>query len=353
MAKGYRAVAISPRTGKPLEKPRKGQKVIPGIIGPRGKVTKLSVVPQDYLQRDFDGLTRQVQDTVGGNYIIQEQLTRKAIRDRQGRIMRHTTGPKKGKSVYQTKITYPQPARRQKPVLFTRGTKRREIGIGYIKGNYRSVAKAGRLTLAKVTPEAPPVKITITGPTIKSALEKLQIDTSFKEIQKAGKDHILYYSVLLKIEKPDGSVSYIPTTGANIPQPFTSVNNQIIDGKSRAMGRQGLEKPSNLYSQLGTSIRTALLSQNFRYTRPQVLEKFEAEENRVIDKMKQQGVDEDVIEEYENVKDRLTHPNYYATRAQIMGTDKNKKLTQVTGDYKITAFIKFDIGVAVGGKKRK
>ena len=69
--------------------------------------------------------------------------------------------------------------------------------------------------------------------------------------------------------------------------------------------------------------------------------------------MKRQGVDDDVIDEYENVKDRLTRPSYYATKAQIMGTDKKKKLTQVTGDYKITANIKFDIGVSVGSRKKK
>jgi len=166
-------------------------------------------------------------------------------------------------------------------------------------------------------------------------------------MKKAGKDQILYYSVLLKIVDPSGKVTWIPTSGSSIPIDFNPSLKTIamIEGKRRTMAKAGLEKASSLHSRLAHSIRLALFSSNFRLTRPEMLDKIEQKEQKIIDKMEKQNVSEEVIELYENAKYKIKTPPFYASEAQVMG--EKPGLTQITDNYDVTAYVKFDIGAKV------
>lgn len=294
----YRIVAISPKTKKVLKRPRQYQEVIPALKGPAGSLKPLNKFTQKYFKGDFERLNKLLENTAGGNFILYEQKTPTIARDKKtgeklyqtesyykkikGKKKKFTRykldADKKKIPLYKIKITSPKWSKAQRPLLYVKGRARRELDIGFKRGHKRLARTKEKIHLAKPN-QLRPIAIQLKGPTIKSALQQLQLNATLKQIKNA--EDGLYYSVVIVIKDPSGKITRIPISDSWFPKPKGKTrNNKPIEGflpdsatymkipgftRYPAM-RQKLGTVSNLHSKIAWSIRRALMSQGYQFT---------------------------------------------------------------------------------------
>lgn len=317
-------VVINLKTGKPYKGiPRKKTNVQYAIQGPRGGLKLLRKEPQEFFKSDLDGLNQAIQNTGGKNFIVYEQKTRKNSKE-----FKKDGTPKK-----LTKITFAQPRRSQKPVLYVRGSRQRDLDLGFKQGNYKRARTMRKLIIAKPNVYKP-YHIILKGKTIKQALDGLQVDV---DVQRMLKNHLgLYYSVIVKITTPSGEIIRVPANGSHLKKllesiPITAGNENVdldrsgnriildnhlaLPNEPRALAYKeavhvdGSGIVANLQAKLSTSIRYAIKSVGYRFTSLKVLQQYAAKGKSVM-----QMNDVDV-----------------------------KNLKQITSKYTVELFVKFEV----------
>jgi len=274
-----RVVPINLRTGKPYKRiPKKNTNVQYAVLGPRGGISILRKEPQKFYKSDLTGLNESIKNTQGKNFVVYEQKTR------QVKIT------KKGKKVYQTKLTYAQPRRKQQPFLYIKGKKQRALDIGFKTGNYQKSRQMRKLLIAQPN-KAVPIHLILEGKTIKDALDGLQVNVNIADMLKHGQG--LYYSMIIKIVQPDGSVIKIPVNSSHKVDGFEKFpqdrSYMILPGeKKRSIAMRNpihsVDSPgliANLQSKMSTSIRYAIKSVGYRFTSLTVLKKFSNQDKQV------------------------------------------------------------------------
>lgn len=306
MSQPYRIVPINPKSGKEVKRPRQYQEILLALKGPRGGLKVVSKDTQKYFKGDFERLNKLVGKSEGGNVILYNEKTPQIKRDEKGRklyqtktVIKTVKGKKKkvkefkldkdGHKIplYKLKITTARPSRQQKPVLYIKGKAKRDLDIGFKRGHKRIAISKERLFLAKPN-TLKPLAIRVKGPTIKYALQQLQLDATLEDIKKANTG--LYYSIVITIKNPQGEITRIPISDSWFPmkngedelrKPIEGfLDNQVsymnIPGfKSYPAMKQRLSTVSNLHSKIAFSVRRALMTQGYRFTSMATLKQIE------------------------------------------------------------------------------
>lgn len=340
MSQKSKVVAVSVRTGKPIKSPRRGQKVTYSVIGPRGGVKTLSTTPQAFYKTDLKKLNQIVQNSNTGNYQIYEQTTRKILRDKKGRPILG----KSGETLKQVKITGANPKRKQRPVLYKKGKKVRELSFAFQKGNYQTVKAIRDMQLVKLrTPKRQNImQFRLKGNTIKQALSGLEVDVNFKQLAQAKRG--LYYNILIQVVHPDKTVTWIPSNASWIPidEPIDGFAddrfaNFKIDGKNYHAMTKEVGKIADLKTDMSRSIRLALKDKGIRYTSPAVLNQIaQREEVRIAHMENAVDADKNAVV-IEGAKKSL------AGLFDLNGTNPRDLNTQITGKYRVYLYVQFEV----------
>jgi len=337
MPNGYGVVPLNPKTGKVIRTPRREQAVIFAVRGPRGGITKLSKEPQRFYKTDLAGLEKAVKNTKGRNFVVHEEKTNRIKRDEYGhKIFKAVTDKETGelvdRPVYEKKITMAQSKKKQRPVLFVKGKRVRELDIGFKKGNYKEARRMRELTIAR-TDVAKPVEITLQGPTIKAAMQKLQLDKRLSDLadKKTGRRFGVYYSIIMKIVSPSGDETIVPVNGSESDLPTYM---KVPEVKERLeTPRHKLSVLANMHSKISTRVRQALADRGLKFTRDVKLKSLGKSMDKQITKMERQGADLSKIEKMGYAADRLQRPTTYT---------RSKDLKQITKNWSVTLYIRFE-----------
>jgi len=364
----YKIVPINPKTGKEIKRPRQFQEVFLALKGPKGGLKKISVDTQKYFKGDFERLNKTVKKSEGGNVILYNEKTIQIRRDKNGEKLYQTetvirTVKKKKKKVrqfkldadgkktplYKLKVTTARRSRLQKPVLYIKGKAKRDLDIGFKRGHKRIAVSKERLFLAKPN-VVKPIAISVKGPTIKFALEQLQLNAQIKDIKNANSG--LYFSIVISIKNPQGEITRIPISDSWFPRPRgKSENNSPIDGflndtvsympipgyKRYPAMKQKLQTVSNLHSKIAFSVRRALMTHGYKFTTMATLKQIETRALKQELPLLEQSPSftEEKRERFMNGLDGLFKFGAYG---------EYKKLPkQITKKWEVTLFIRFEL----------
>ena len=251
---GYSVVAISPKSGKQLKRPRKGQSVIYGVKGPKGGLKILRSEPQKYYKTDFVGLNKQVSASGKNNFVVYEQKLRTLKRDTKKKIQFRVDKAGNKHKLYETKVTFAKPRSRQKPLLYSGGKMLRALDLGHKKGNYQKAKYLRELTLLK--PNVTIHEQVLKGRTIKEAISNIQVLINMASVKKHGFG--LFYNVFMIVVTPQGEKIKVPVQGSFLDKEFQGVNYIKLNGKQERFGRSQIKMLANLHSTMAKSIRYAL-----------------------------------------------------------------------------------------------
>jgi len=194
-AASYEVVPLSAKTGKEIKKPKTGQDVHYGLKGPKGGIKKIAATySQKFADTDLKGLNKLVKKSGGKNFVVYEELTKEAVREK-GKIKYKKSGGKlvydKGKPVpvRKTKITAPATKKKQRPVLMEKGKRVRELDLGFRKRSKREQVDAQLLTMLPIPMEGDPFvsrEMHLTGETIRDTIKNLHVPVSIDDMQRSG-----------------------------------------------------------------------------------------------------------------------------------------------------------------------
>lgn len=191
------AVALSPKTGKPIKRPRPGALVHYAYVGPRGGIKRLTKYAQSYSQNDLKSIQRLAAKTEGGTFALYEQLTTRNKRDKNGKVLHRMRDGKlvldsRGRPIplKETKLTAIPRAGKQRPVMFRLGRRVQHVVQDHA---FRALTPREKvdLKLARM------VKLTkadgvftkemhVTGKTIFDTVKNLRPDVTAPELKKRG-----------------------------------------------------------------------------------------------------------------------------------------------------------------------
>lgn len=342
MSTQYTVIPLSAKTGKPVRKPKKGQKVIYGVRGPRGGITVIRKEPQKFYKTDLEGLNKVVSSTKKKNFIVYEQKTRQPKRDKEGKIMYRTDAEGVEHKLYETKITFARPTRKQKPLLYGGGKKLRDLDLGFKTGNYESVKKMRSLTLIK--PNAPVYEQILKGRTLKQAVSNIQINVNMAKVRKEG--FAIYYNVFMKIFTPTGELIKVPPVAGSFRDSDTG--DSFFDGSNfiplkkggntEMFGRNEIPLLANLHSKMSRSLRYALKNIGYTFSSLAVLDQI-ARRNDVLGRKLEKRGDEKGADKAFGSSRGL----FFGHNRKKYFVDKKTKLTLIKGKYKVILYVKFEM----------
>jgi hypothetical protein len=242
---------------------------------------------------------------------------------------------KSGKPKLETKLTFAQPRRDQRPILFKGGRPIRSLAFNFGKGNYQKLKEQRKLLLVKPN-LLKPVKIVLQGKTIKEALQGLHVDMTFNEFIRGGFSRTLYYSVLVTIQDPFGNIYKIPASDSDVPDGFDAKRFSYFpkgDGTFEKMVSAPVDRITRLQNKMSYSIRRALKDKGLTFTSPATLEKIENKEVKRITKMEKQGAPQDKIDRAKQGLDSLFR----------IGQIPVRSLKTITKNWKVTLYVKFEL----------
>lgn len=343
-------VPVSVRTGKPIKRPRKGQKVKYAVRGPRGGLKILRDEPQEFYKTDLKGLNKIIKHADKNNFIAYEQKLRFPERDKKGKIKYRTDAKGKKHKIYKTKITFAKPRGKTKPLLFKSGKKLRALDLAFKKGNYKNRLMERGLTLVK--PNIQIVEQVLTGRTIKEALSNIQVDINMKEIRKKGFG--LFYNIHVQIKTPSGEIKNVPVSGKFLDREFQGAKRIPLKGQTEIFGRSEVKIMANLHSAMAKSIRYSLKnSGGYAFTALATLERFEKtkkEEIKELDKdyrkikgqtQKDRDAREKIIVQ-ELVRKEAIKNLYFGNKKRFFINNKTR-LTPLKPNNKVIMFVKFEV----------
>lgn len=361
MSAKYSVVPVSPKTGRIVKSPRKGQKVVFAVKGPRGGLSVIRKEPQKFFKTDLKSLNKIVSDSKKKNFVVYEQKMRTLDRDKEGNIQYRTDSRGKEHKVYETKITGAKPRAKTKPLLYSSGKKVRQLDLAYRKGNYQKQKYIRDLVLIK--PNARIHEQVLKGRTIKDALSNIQLDLTTKRKKGFG----VYYNIFVTIDTPEGERIKVPVNSSFRDGEFERSNRFPVKGQDELFGRSEVKLLENLTNDMSKSIRYAFKNtgDGYTFTSLAVLEQIESRKkkeyaeaiadlenekaklNRAID----MG-DEELIEKFEKSvenKDRKAA----GIRKAIAGLwfdnqkkryfiNKKTRLEPIDSSYRVTMYVKFE-----------
>lgn len=333
----YSVVAVSAKTGKEIKRPRKGQKVMYAVKGPKGGLNVIRKEPQKFFKTDFAGLNKSVAGTTKKNFVVYEQKLRTLKRDAKGKPQYRVDKKGVKHKMYETKITFAKPKSRQKPLLYAGGKMLRALDLGYKKGNYQKAKYLRELTLIK--PNTVVHEQVLKGRTLKEAISNIQIDVNMASVKKHGFG--LYYNVFMVIHTPSGEDIKVPVQGSFRDNEFQGVNYINVKGERERFGRSELRILANLHSQMSKSMRYALKNagDGYTFTSLAMLDQIKDRQMRQIEKAEKAGNTE--------LADKLTSSLGglyfgYGERTNYFVNDKTK-LTLLRNGYSVTLYVKFEM----------
>ncbi len=212
-------VPISPRTGREIKSPRKGQKVLYALRGPRGGVKPLTTTLQAFSRSDVDGFNRVLSSSDGKNFVLYEQLGRAIQKDARGRPLYRTKDGKplldaKGRKVAlrEVKLTARKRPAKQRPVVFAIGrtVKKKVHDYAFRKRSKREQvdAKLARIIPLKTSKEKDVYsdEIHLSGDTIFDTIKNLRPSVDGKDMKKAGIAS-LWVEGVVRVREPSGALA--------------------------------------------------------------------------------------------------------------------------------------------------
>jgi hypothetical protein len=340
MAQKYTLVPISTRTGKPLKKVRTGQMVNLAIVGPKGGMYDLKRAPQEYFKTDFEKINQILATQEKPVFELYEQKQKKIKRDPEtGKKLYQTNKngtyrlDKNDKKIpiYETKLTAPDPRRRQKPLLFKNNKIVRPLDIGHKTGNKFSQIKELQ-TLKLLRPNKKIMEQVLQGKTLKEAVSNIRADIDMKHVRKFGL--AVYYNVFCVIETPAGDRVKIPVSGAFRHQElgYQKTDPFTVDGKQEIFGKTEINIISNLQSKIAHSIRIMIKNAGYAFTSLRTLETIEKQMERDAKKAKNPDEKEKILSSIKGL--------YFGNKKRNF-IDEKTKLTS-TSNHKITLYVNLE-----------
>lgn len=221
MASKYAIVPISPKTGKELRRPHRGQEVYYAVKSPRGTLKK---IPQEYSQKfyssDLKGLNSIIKRTGPENLVVYEQRAAESIPGKYRRGVKD----KKGRALPQkkTKITFRQSDKEQRPVILSTAKKvKRVVQDGaFRKVTKREAVDAKLAKIIKVSTAKSAVftkEIFLSGPTIFGTLKNVKSNVSTKDLKRAGAN-TLWVEGVVRVYHPKQGLLHATRFSHNIQQ---------------------------------------------------------------------------------------------------------------------------------------
>lgn len=309
----YSVVPTNPKTGKVIKRPRKGQSVIFSLLRPRGGLKPLQKFSQPFLKTDIQLINEQVKNTKGMNFVLYQQLTNRKDKKTGLRI---------------SKLTGANPRRKQRPLLYVNGIRKRYLDFAFKTGHYKSKFEQGPLYIAKPN-KLEPLEIKLEGKTIKETLQGLHVNMKFKDFIVDGFQRALYYTARLRIISPQGEVIEVPVNGSDIPDGFAGKGIINIAGKRKPAMSNPIDRVANMTTKIAYSLRRSIKDQGLRFTSLTQLQVIENKTLREIKKI----TDKSAIDRAKNGIDKLWTIN----RTPVT------ELRQITKKWRVILFIKFEL----------
>jgi hypothetical protein len=332
---GYSVVALSPKTGHPVKRPRRGQEIIVALKGPRGGIKPLSKDSQRFYKTDFLKMSRVVEASKRGNFILHEQKTR-YIKKKKGKPVYRTDAKGEKKKIYETKITFAKPKRLTKPVLYTKGKRSRALDLAFKRGNYANQKIIRNLTVIK--PDSPVHSQVLRGRTLKEAISNLHVDINLAQVRKKGFG--VYYNIFMLIDGPEGRIK-VPVSGEFIQQEFEGTNPIPVNGVPELFGRSEVKILANLHAKMARSMRYALKNtgSGYSFTSLATLEQIEKREWKKVEKLEAAG------EDLKADKITASIPMLYfgPGNKEHFFINKKTRLTPLKPKYTVTLLVKYEL----------
>lgn len=208
-----RLVAVSPRTGKVVKRPRGGAVVHYALAGKRGGLRMLTKAPQAFLKSDFESINKVLLASPK-DFVLFEQLTARNLKDAEGRTMYRTRDGEpvldaRGRRIplKEVKITGKARTGKQRPVIYKVG---RRVETRVQDFAYRSLSPRQRvdLRLAKLIPletrpKAYSEEIHVKGATIFDTVKNVKPALSGKDFKKKNLAGVMVEGVV-RVRSPRG-----------------------------------------------------------------------------------------------------------------------------------------------------
>jgi hypothetical protein len=342
----YKLVILNPKTLRPYKRmPPTYRPVMYGIQGPRGAVKPLSgAVPQPFTKKDYRGLQA---DYFGKKeFILYEELTRRVLRDSDGRkipkrdaegkIVYHRSPSGKAVPTWQRakKITFGQKLHAQKPVLYSGNKRVRDLDIGYKPHKPRDMADNALLMLPD--PEkAEAISFNLSGDTIREALKNLNVNLVKEKIYAQGrKEADLSYSMIIRIYDRGKLIITIPAYAGQIISGFSSIQDKL---NSNIAATNRIKMLANLQREMAASIRQALTDNDYRFSSMVSLRGFAKECNRTARAYERLDDQTNADRQY-NAADRIIIPQQFRPASTLKYLDRRRYTVNITVRFEILPY---------------
>lgn len=291
----YSIIATDPVTGKVITSPATYDRVRYALLSPKGKILPIAEAPvQLFTKTDFAGMNRSLSGS--RNYIVYEELTRRIQRDEHGRKVPRKD--KQGNTLYrfqpsgrkvpiyyrEKKFTFFRKERPQRPVLYDRSRRQRELDIGFKTLSPRQQADQKAMLMAKPD-DGKTYVYHMEGVSVRDAMSNLVLNIDKQDIYgPAGRKVAgLFYSVVTYITDPEGNQTRIPTSGAlSVMSKFSDIFPDLMSiatSDGPAFMKQ-VRTLANLNRELSYSVSASMARVGYRFTTMRNLKTYAAQMNR-------------------------------------------------------------------------
>ncbi len=213
-------VAVSPKTGKEIKRPRAGQLVHYAVKSPRGALKKLSSMDQKFAKADLTGFNGILARTDGKHFVLYEQLSSEVLKV-SGKVQYRTKDgmpelDARGRKIplKRVKLTYKQRPAKQRPVVFEIGRTAKKVVTDYAfrKQTKREQvdAKLARILPLKASKEKPVFskESHLQGDTIFETLKNVRPGIDGKTLKKRELTG-LWVEGVIRIRDPKGALAAV------------------------------------------------------------------------------------------------------------------------------------------------
>lgn len=291
---------LSPTTGKPVKRVRKGQKVLFGYKDHKGDVHTLHPHAQTRDERLRRWLEKHIQKSGDKAFALYEQRGRELLRDP---ITKKPIKTKTGMNRRTSKLAIPSTTRQQRAVLYKRGKRVRNIEFSYTRHSKEQLLT--RLVVTPIRPTGKVIEMNLMGETIIDSLRQIVLDKSWKNLKKY---HRVFYSYVLIYRDPEtGEKVTVPGHGADLPRGGRVEFSRQGGPLGTVYFKQKVSRLQNLSVQLGHEIRGALAHQGLRFTSLFKMNQLINQYSGAVDRAERRG-DEERAGKIQRILDRIKRP---------------------------------------------
>ena len=358
----YRIVPTDPRTGKLVKSPKTYQKIRYALQGPRGGIKRIKDAPiQGFTKKDYQGINRTISGT--SNFIIYEQLTNRHMRKMvKGKIVKVQKVDASGNPVFRTnakgkkvpvyyqekKFTFYRKEYPQRPVLYEKTKRQRELDIGFKKLSPRQ--QADQKLMKVVKPDTGKViRYEVQGDTIREAMSNLMLNIDKREIYgpDGKKTAGLFYNIVTRITTPEGRVIRIPASGALATlRPFQDIFPEMmtktyIPGTPPAF-RKEVRTLANINREVALSVSHSIAKVGYRFTKVKDLRKYAGEMSSNANRLLNESKEAKATGKEKLAEKKMKSYNRVIKARDTMLKEKMDKKYLSRGKYKVEIFIEFE-----------